>query len=176
MDSSLNNKIIVKSLGDNALVLQGNTHPYRDTIKKMGGQWNSNLRMGDVATKGWVFPRIKLEAINTFIKQVSDGKVKPLESSPPQVRNVEQSREYLLLETRVLSLEKEMELMRKTISTFQSRLSGSSPSPSSSSSTIQEPSESEPSESESPVVCCSIGDKNTEEETPRPIKRLLHRK
>jgi hypothetical protein len=98
-------KIIVKTVGD-GLVVVGDTYSYRDTLKTMGGIWNSNLKMGETAVKGWVFPKIKLAEINEFIKKASDGKVKPLEKSTPQSSTISQ-KDFLSLITRIEKLENE---------------------------------------------------------------------
>lgn len=99
-------KIIVKTVGD-GLVVVGDTYSYRDTLKTMGGIWNSNLKMGETAVKGWVFPKIKLAEINEFIKKASDGKVKPLEKSAPQSSTISQ-KDFLSLISRVERLETEL--------------------------------------------------------------------
>jgi hypothetical protein len=99
-------KIIVKTVGD-GLVVVGDTYSYRDTLKTMGGIWNSNLKMGETSVKGWVFPKIKLGEINEFIKKASDGKVKPLEKSAPQSSTISQ-KDFLSLITRVERLETEL--------------------------------------------------------------------
>ena len=99
-------KIIVKTVGD-GLVVVGDTYVYRDTLKTMGGIWNSNLKMGETSVKGWVFPKIKLGEINEFIKKASDGKVKPLEKSASQSSSISQ-KDFLSLIARVERLETEL--------------------------------------------------------------------
>jgi hypothetical protein len=105
-------KIIVKTVGD-GLVVVGDTYAYRDTLKTMGGIWNSNLKMGESSVKGWVFPKIKLVEINEFIKKASDGKVKPLEKSASQSSSISQ-KDFLSLISRVERLETELAQLKSS--------------------------------------------------------------
>jgi len=53
---------------EKSIVLTGNTKPYKEEIKSLGGRWNSRLKDGDETMMGWIFPkklRRQGEEINT---------------------------------------------------------------------------------------------------------------
>lgn len=169
-------KMFVKKVG-NGLVVQGNAYPYRDSLKQLGGQWNANLRVGDTTTKGWVFPMIKLDEINDFIKKVSEGKVKPLESSPPQTFSVSQ-KDFLSLVSRVERLEEELAHLKQS-SQKPSRASVSQPVVEL---VFEDDAPAPPTttkKSSKPVVVSQEKDTDDDEEReekPKCVQRLLHRK
>ena len=40
---------------EKSIVLTGNTKPYKEEIKSLGGRWNSRLKDGDETMMGWIF-------------------------------------------------------------------------------------------------------------------------
>jgi len=42
---------------EKSIVLTGNTKPYKEEIKSLGGRWNSRLKDGDETMMGWIFPK-----------------------------------------------------------------------------------------------------------------------
>ena len=43
--------IYFEDYSDNSFVIYGETKPYKEEIKALGGKWNSNLKIGP----GWIF-------------------------------------------------------------------------------------------------------------------------
>lgn len=50
---------IVPDYSEKAFAVIGDTKPIKDTLKKLGGAWNSNLKCG----AGWIFSKTKLETV-----------------------------------------------------------------------------------------------------------------
>ena len=44
----------------------GNTRPYKETIKRLGGRWNPNLTIG----KGWIFQLTKLPEVEAWLTTI----------------------------------------------------------------------------------------------------------
>jgi hypothetical protein len=53
----------VSDYSDRSIVVQGDTRPYKEDMKKLGGKYNSQLKGGP----GWVFPKTNEKEINDFI-------------------------------------------------------------------------------------------------------------
>jgi len=84
-------------------VVKGQTYPYRDELKKMGGVWNANLTDGG---NGWFFQKNVLDELNSFVNGVQKGKIKPAVSSPPLSNpNIISKQDFLSLVERVERLE-----------------------------------------------------------------------
>jgi hypothetical protein len=50
---------------DKSFVLRGDTKPYKDIIKSLGGKWNSNLNGGS----GWIFPKTKKDKVIEWLNK-----------------------------------------------------------------------------------------------------------
>ena len=63
--SNINNitDITIEDYSDKAIVVRGNTIPYKEKIAKLGGKWNAKLRDGP----GWIFPKTKRSSIEQWI-------------------------------------------------------------------------------------------------------------
>jgi hypothetical protein len=55
-----------------SIVVCGNTKPIKDTLKEMGGKWNSRLNNDGEEFSGWVFSPSKRQEIEDFL---ASGKV-----------------------------------------------------------------------------------------------------
>ena len=64
----------ITDYSDRSIVVQGDTRPYKEDMKKLGGKYNSQLKGGP----GWVFPKTSEKEVNDFIvggkRLVSDVK------------------------------------------------------------------------------------------------------
>jgi hypothetical protein len=56
---------IVDNYTEICFILTGNTKPYKDKIKELGGSWNPKLKDGKM---GWVFPEKKREEVQNWLK------------------------------------------------------------------------------------------------------------
>lgn len=82
---------VIETLGPNLSLVEysaksvaviGDTKPHKDTLKELGGKWNSRLKCGP----GWIYPKTKIEEITKKMKgtgSASPKLVKQKLSSPP---------------------------------------------------------------------------------------------
>ena len=56
---------IIENYMDKCFIVTGNTKPYKDKIKELGGSWNPKLKDGKM---GWVFPELKRDEVQTYLK------------------------------------------------------------------------------------------------------------
>ena len=54
--------IYFEDYSDNSFVIYGETKPYKDEIKALGGKWNSNLKVGP----GWIFSNKNKSTAHTW--------------------------------------------------------------------------------------------------------------
>jgi hypothetical protein len=59
----------IESYTDKSFIIIGNTRPYKDKIKELGGTWNAKLREGK---KAWVFPETKRKDVQEWIDKEFD--------------------------------------------------------------------------------------------------------
>jgi hypothetical protein len=65
--------IYFEDYSENSFVIYGETKPYKDEIKNLGGKWNSNLKTGP----GWIFSnKNKCTAHEWFVNKVNEIKAK----------------------------------------------------------------------------------------------------
>lgn len=62
---------------DKSFAVYGDTKPYKDELKELGGRYNANLRDGP----GWIFSNTKLSAVEEFFDAVKE----PSPKSSPKV-------------------------------------------------------------------------------------------
>ncbi len=69
---------VIETLGPNLSLVEysaksvaviGDTKPHKDTLKELGGKWNSRLKCGP----GWIYPKTKVEEI---IKKMIEGRMR----------------------------------------------------------------------------------------------------
>ena len=82
---------VIETLGPNLSLVEysaksvaviGDTKPHKDTLKELGGKWNSRLKCGP----GWIYPKTKIEDITKKMKGTGSSSpklVKQKPSSPP---------------------------------------------------------------------------------------------
>lgn len=66
-------ELIIEKFNDKSIVVRGNTKPYKEEIKKIGGLWNAKLTGGC----GWIFPMSKKSIIEDLSRQIEEGSIKP---------------------------------------------------------------------------------------------------
>jgi len=82
---------VIETLGSNLSLVEysaksvaviGDTKTHKDTLKELGGKWNSRLKCGP----GWIYPKTKVEEIVKRMKKSGSSSpklLKPKPSSPP---------------------------------------------------------------------------------------------
>ena len=54
--------ITIEDYSEKAFVVKGDTKDYKDSLRELGGKYNSNLRDG----AGWIFPKTKKSAVEAW--------------------------------------------------------------------------------------------------------------
>lgn len=65
-------ELTIEQYSEKAIVVRGNTQPYKESLKELGGKWNSALKGGG----GWIFPNSKKSTIEELNKKIETGSVK----------------------------------------------------------------------------------------------------
>jgi len=79
---------------EKAVAVFGNTKPYLEELKNIGGKYNQYLKQNGSTSPGWIFPKTKLSVLKALVDKINNGSIKPAvaekkESSAPVVRNTE---------------------------------------------------------------------------------------
>lgn len=64
-------KVVVEQYNERAIVVKGNTQPYKESIKEIGGKWNPSL-------KAWIFPKVHLTLVEGLVNKINSGEVKAI--------------------------------------------------------------------------------------------------
>jgi len=73
--------ITIEDYSEKAFVVKGDTKEYKDSLRELGGKYNSNLRDG----AGWIFPKTKKSAVEAW---KNSGKHLPRTDAPIPVSSV----------------------------------------------------------------------------------------
>lgn len=89
-------KLMVSDYSEKSFVVSGDlTRTYKDSLKKMGGKFNKNLKIDGKVTPGWIFAKKNQEKVMEFVLGVHNGEITPTNSLPSvnqtDMPNVEKS-------------------------------------------------------------------------------------
>jgi hypothetical protein len=68
----MSSQLTIEQYSEKAIVVRGNTQPYKDALSDLGGKWNANLKGGG----GWIFPNSKKTIIEKLNADINKGEVK----------------------------------------------------------------------------------------------------
>lgn len=66
---------------DRSIAVTGNTKPWKENLKALGGSFNMNLR----GRPGWIFPRTQEASVMQFIANANAGMIQPIQPQQQQV-------------------------------------------------------------------------------------------
>jgi hypothetical protein len=144
--------IVIEQYSEKAIVVRGNTEPFKKEFLTIGGKWNSGLKGG----AGWIYANGRKSQVEELIEKIKSGGVKGEAVSTPEEKRFVSLKDYLQLLSRVERLEQ--------IVANVDFIKGSSISSSSSSSR---------SVKQEDVI---IFEDDEEEEEEKPVERLLRKK
>lgn len=106
--------INLESYSEKSFVLRGDTRPYKDYIKKLGGKWAPNLQDGC----GWLFPKTKQDTVSKWIDtgEIDDDYV---EYRPEKSRNGTLEEHIKYLTSKVTSIEKSIDIILRKIENME---------------------------------------------------------
>jgi len=163
------NQIEIVDYSEKAIALFGETKNYREAITAAGGKFNPSLKYQEERRGGWIFPKVRRDAIEKLVNDINSGKCAvsaPVEESKQKysrpvgstsVTNID-NRAFLALVSRVEQLEQELDQVKRSLN-LPNKVSVAKPS---STMNFQEEDEDEPPEDD--------------EDAPRPTPRLLKKK
>jgi len=82
--------LFMNDYSEKAFIVYGETKPYKDAFKKMGGKFNKYLKVesGEDKVPGWVFSRKFQEEVTEFVLNINSGKLpEEMKSDLPSVTN-----------------------------------------------------------------------------------------
>lgn len=76
-------KISVADYSEKSFIVFGElTRTYKDSLKKMGGKFNKNLKIDGKATPGWIYSKKNQEKVMEFVLGVHTGQIAPNDELP----------------------------------------------------------------------------------------------
>lgn len=94
-------EIIIEQYSEKAIVVRGNTEPFKKEFLDIGGKWNSALKGG----AGWIYANGRKALVEELIEKIKSGSVKGEVSSTPEEKRFVSLKDYLQLLSRVERLE-----------------------------------------------------------------------
>ena len=79
---------------EKSIVLRGDTTKHKETLKTLGGKWNSNLKDGG----GWIFSNKNKFSIETWLSNLSDDVeiIKPVKPQDDRLARIEEKLDKIL--------------------------------------------------------------------------------
>ncbi len=104
--------INLESYSEKCFVLRGDTKPYKEYIKRLGGKWNTKLQDG----AGWIFPKTKQDTVS---KWIDTGEVDVVKYQSENSKNgtLEEHIKYLTM--KVTSIEKSINIILAKIENME---------------------------------------------------------
>ena len=68
---------INESYTEKAVAVFGNTKPYLEELKNIGGKYNQYLKQNGSTSPGWIFPKTKLSILKALVDKINNGSIKP---------------------------------------------------------------------------------------------------
>lgn len=106
--------ITLEQYSEKSFVLRGDTRPYKEDIKKIGGKWAPKLQDGP----GWLFPKTKQDIVD---KWLNTGEIDDDSIRYQGVQNVTVEEQIKNLTTRVISIEKSVNQILEKMEMFMLR-------------------------------------------------------
>ncbi len=67
---------------EKSFAVLGDTKPYKDYLKNLGGRYNKNLKINDESECGWIFSKKRFNEVENFISQLPSIKPNPNLNTP----------------------------------------------------------------------------------------------
>lgn len=66
--------LILEDYSEKSFVIKGNTQPYKEELKLLGGKWNSRLSKNDEIFGAWIYPSTKKNDLLSWLSNEKDVK------------------------------------------------------------------------------------------------------
>ena len=115
----MSNKVEIVQYSEKAIAVFGDTKPYINELKELGGKFNPALTHENEKKAGWIYPKKALEKLQELVTKINAGVVKPSEvskasshSSSEKINSVD-IKVFMALVSRVERLEQEIKLLHE---------------------------------------------------------------
>ena len=155
----MSTKVEIVQYSEKAIAVFGDTKPYINELKELGGKFNPALTHENEKKAGWIYPKKVSEKLQELVTKINSGLVKASEvvkNSFSEKSNSVDIKVFMALVSRVERLEQEIKLLHE-----QSGISTASSSATSASASYK---------SKKEVIIDSGSDCDVEYERPRLMK------
>jgi hypothetical protein len=97
----MSEQITIEQYSERAIVVRGNTEPFKKEFLDIGGKWNSGLKGG----AGWIYANGRKPLVEELIGKIKNGDVKGEVNHTPEEKKFVSLKDYLQLLSRVERLE-----------------------------------------------------------------------
>jgi len=112
----MSNKVEIVQYSEKAISVFGDTKPYINELKEIGGKFNPALTHENEKKAGWIYPKKVLEKLQELVTKINAGVVKPSEvsktNSTEKISLVD-IKVFMALVSRVERLEQEIKLLHE---------------------------------------------------------------
>jgi hypothetical protein len=99
--------ISFKKYTEKSILVEGDTKPWKENIKAVGGKWNKALQ-------GWIFPSSKLSAIEKLVTSINSGKAEKIADSESNYVSGVSKNDFTALLARMEAMEIEIAKLKKS--------------------------------------------------------------
>ena len=151
-------ELTIEQYTEKSIVVRGNTQPYLDKLKELGGKWNNALKGG----AGWIFHISKKSIIDDLNNQIDSGSVKSVPYEKKTYEKKEHTSSSSVSEKEFVPLKSYLDLLARVerleaIVSQVDFVKGST-------------------RKESGAAVIEIASSDNEDEEPEKVERLLKRK
>lgn len=86
-ESLTKEEVMMSDYSEKSFMVYGNTKPYKDSLRNMGGRFNKYLKIGEEKVPGWIFPNKCKEEVANFVLSVNSGEIVQTETELPSSSN-----------------------------------------------------------------------------------------
>jgi hypothetical protein len=79
--------LLISDYSEKSFVVYGNTKPYKESLKNMGGRFNKYLKIDDEKVPGWIFSMKNKEEVANFVLGVNSGEIMESSTQLPSASN-----------------------------------------------------------------------------------------
>ena len=108
-------KVEIRQYSEKAIAVFGDTKPFINELKELGGKFNGSLNFEDEKRPGWIYPKKSLDKVQELVTKINAGVVKGSEQPQKSSASIEKPsidiKVFMALVSRVERLEQELKLL-----------------------------------------------------------------
>lgn len=117
----MSSEVFVIDYTEKSIAVFGNTKPYIEELKNIGGKYNHNLKYKDGTSPGWIFPKTKHLSVKQLITKINEGKITPSEPNEQKTyeRKEQKKEEKLVKNDNIVMSKEEFAYIMKTLTRLE---------------------------------------------------------